>query len=115
LSQKHTVEQTDSLAKELEVLSTEYEQTLTQIRQSSPHYAALTQPTPLDLKQIQAEVLDSDTVLLEYSLGEERSYLWAVTPTSIKAVELPKRLEIEAAAKRVYDLLLTKADALYPE
>ena len=114
LSRKHTVEQADRLAKELEALSTEYEQTLTQIRQSSPHYAALTQPTPLDLKQIQEEVLDSDSLLLEYSLGEDRSYLWAVTPDSIKSFELPGRVEIEAAARRVYDLLLSKADALYP-
>src|SRR5439155_18553054 len=84
-------------------------------RQSSPRYAALTQPAPLGLKQIQAEVLDPDTLLLEYSLGEERSYLWAVTPTSIKSFELPRRAEIEAAALRVYELLVARADALYPD
>jgi hypothetical protein len=50
-------------------------------------------------------VLDQDTLLLEYSLGEERSYLWAVTPTSITSYELPKRAEIEAAARQVYALL----------
>ena len=40
-------------------------------------------------------------LLLEYSLGEERSYLWAVTPTSIKSFELPKRAEIETTARGV--------------
>jgi CHAT domain-containing protein len=44
-------------------------------------------------------------MLLEYSLGEERSYLWAVTKTSITSYELPKREEIEAAAKQFYELL----------
>jgi CHAT domain-containing protein len=60
-------------------------------------------------------VLDEDTLMLEYALGEDRSYLWAVTPTSIKSYQLPKRAEIEAAARRVYALLIAKADALYPE
>ena len=46
-------------------------------------------------------MLDSDTLLLEYSLGEKRSYAWVVTPTSIKGVELPARQEIEATAQRV--------------
>lgn len=50
-------------------------------------------------------MLDSDTLLLEYFLGGERSYLWAVTPTAIASYELPKREEIETAAKSVYQLL----------
>jgi CHAT domain-containing protein len=44
---------------------------------------------------------------LEYSLGEERSYLWAVTKTTITSYELPKRADIEAAAQRFYKLLKT--------
>jgi CHAT domain-containing protein len=52
---------------------------------------------------------------LEYSLGDERSYVWAVTPESIQSFELPKRSEIEAKARRVYELFTLKADALYPE
>ena len=47
-------------------------------------------------------MLDPDTLLLEYALGEERSYVWAVTPTSITSYELPKRAEIEEAARQVY-------------
>jgi CHAT domain-containing protein len=42
---------------------------------------------------------------LEYSLGEERSYLWAVTKTGITSYELPKREVIENAAKEFYQLL----------
>jgi hypothetical protein len=34
-------------------------------------------------------------MLLEYSLGEERSYLWAVTKTGITSYELPKREEMK--------------------
>ena len=91
--------------REMDALTVELQQVQTQIRQTSPRYAALTQPQPLTLAEIQRQALDADTLLLEYSLGEERSFLWAVTPTSINSYELPKREEIEAAAQRVYELL----------
>jgi CHAT domain-containing protein len=68
----------------------------------------MTQPSPLDLKQIQAEVLDPDTLLLEYALGQERSYLWIVSSTSIAAQELPKRTDIESVARRVYESLTAR-------
>jgi CHAT domain-containing protein len=47
-------------------------------------------------------------LLLEYSLGEERSYLWAVTPSSFLSYELPARATIEAAARRCYELLTAR-------
>jgi CHAT domain-containing protein/tetratricopeptide (TPR) repeat protein len=91
--------------REIDALTIELQQVQTQIRQTSPRYAALTQPQPLTLAEIQRQALDADTLLLEYSLGAERSFLWAVTPTSINSYELPKREAIEAAARRVYELL----------
>ncbi len=107
LGGKHTEEQALAAKKELDSLVREYQQLQAQIRTTSPRYAALTQPVPLSLKEIQQQVLDNDTLLLEYALGEERSYLWAVTPTSITSFVLPKRAEIETAARRAYDLLMT--------
>jgi CHAT domain-containing protein len=80
-------------------LLTQLDQLKAQIRVTSPRYAALKYPEPLNLQQIQQQVLDDDTVLLEYSLGEDRSYLWAVTKTSITSYVLPKRSEIEAAVE----------------
>jgi CHAT domain-containing protein/tetratricopeptide (TPR) repeat protein len=101
----HSDEQAQVLAKEIESLTTELQQIEAQIRLTSPRYAALTQPQSLTLKEIQTQVLDEDTILLEYSLGKDRSYLWAVTRTSITSYELPKRDEIEAAARQVYAVL----------
>src|SRR5262249_8811353 len=71
----------------------------------SPRYAALTQPQPMSLNEIQQQVLDPDTLLLEYALGSQRSYVWAVTTSSIKTFELSKRAEIEKAARAMYELL----------
>src|SRR6185436_16660620 len=105
LSSKHTEEQAAAAAREMAALTTEYDQIEGRIRETSPRYAALTQPVPLGLKAIQERVLDDETLMLEYALGEEKSFLWAVTPASIKSFELPKREEIERAARRVYELL----------
>ena len=50
-------------------------------------------------------------MLLEYSLGVERSYVWAVTQNSLKSYELPKREQIEKAARRVYELLTARSQS----
>ena len=105
LAGQHTDAQEDAIAKDVEQLTNDFQSVESQIRQTSPRYAALTQPQPLTLREIQAKVLAPDTLLLEYSLGTERSYLWAVTPTSITSYELPKREEIETVARQVYSLL----------
>lgn len=94
-----------TLKKEIDVLTAQYQQTEAHIRQSSPRYAALTQPVPLTMQQMQTGVLDADTALLEYSIGEARSYLWFVTSTSHESFELPKRAELEAHVRRTVDLL----------
>jgi CHAT domain-containing protein/tetratricopeptide (TPR) repeat protein len=106
LSTKHTHEQVAALSKEIDDLAGKYHEVQELIRLKSPRYAALTQPQPIAVQQIQKEVLDSDTMLLEFSLGEERSYLWAVTPTSLNSFELPSRSEIEKAARDVREMML---------
>ena len=105
LREKHTEEQATAAAKEIAALTADYEQVEASIRDQSPQYAALTQPVPLKLEEIQQQVLDPETLLLEYSLGKDRSFLWAVTPDSIKTYELPNRDVIEPLARRVYELL----------
>ncbi len=91
---------------ELQDLLTELDGVRAEIRRRSPRYAALTQPVPLDAAGIQT-LLDPQTLLLEYSLGEERSFLWAVDTGAVASFELPPRAEIEAAARRVYTSMRT--------
>jgi hypothetical protein len=94
----HTPAQEAELEKQRQTLIAQYQDIQTQIRTTSPRYAALTQPQPLTREQIQQQILDENTILLQYSLGKERSYLWAVTKTSIISYELPKAAEIETTA-----------------
>lgn len=100
LGGNYTKAQVQTLEKENEAVLEQYQQVQIKIRATSPRYAALTQPQPLSLAQIQQQVLDENTLLLEYSLGEQRSYLWAVTNKSITSYELPKRAEIEAIIQK---------------
>jgi CHAT domain-containing protein/Tfp pilus assembly protein PilF len=109
LAGQHTEEQATRIAKDIDELSAEYQQIEAQIRTSSPRYSALTQPQAMSLKQIQQELLDPDTLLLEYALADERSFLWAVSRDSITTYELPKRAEIETAARRFYELITADA------
>ena len=108
LMQTTTPGQAAVLKQEISQLENDYERAQVAIRKASPHYAALTQPQPLKLKEIQQQ-LDPDTLLLEYALGEERSYLWAITRDSLASYELPKGELIEKEARQVYGLLTTRS------
>lgn len=108
LNGKHTEEQATALAQEIDKLTTEYEQLQARIRETSPRYSALTQPAPLSVSEMQKQVLDDDTLLLEYALGDEKSFVWAVTPKSVKSFELPSRQKVEQAARRFYELLIER-------
>jgi len=105
LNRKHTPEQAAAAAKEIAAITAEYEALQVQIRARSPRYAALTQPQPLSLTEIRQQALDRETLLLEYSLGENASYLFVVSQTSLTSHQLPKRTDIEAATRRLYELL----------
>ncbi|MEO6390626.1 MAG: CHAT domain-containing protein [Pyrinomonadaceae bacterium] len=96
--------QAEKLSREVEAVSGELHDLEVRIKQTSPRYAALVQPQPLRSKEIQ-QLLDPQTLLLEFKLGEERSYLWVVSPTSITSLILPKRAQVELASRDVYRLL----------
>ena len=103
---KHTPEDLEAIDKRVKQLLLDYYTVQSEIRLRSPRYAALTNPDSLTLRDIQQQVLDDKTMLLEYALGEEKSFLWVVTQSELKSFELPKRSIVETAARRVYDLLI---------
>jgi CHAT domain-containing protein/Tfp pilus assembly protein PilF len=97
--------QTVALEQELAELDVRRKYVESLIRSANPRYAALTQPEPSKLKEIQ-QLLDAETILLEYSLGDEKSYLWATTADSISSFQLPSQADIEKIARQVYELLI---------
>jgi len=98
-------EEAAGLSVEVDGLVTELGQVREQIRQASPRLAALRVPELLSLKEVQQQVLDDDTVLLEYVLGDDRSYVWVITRTTSFSYELPPRAEIDASVKRLYNVV----------
>jgi len=109
-SQSSRTQKTE-LDAEIERVTAEFRDVQGQIRARSPHYAALVQPVPLKVEQIQ-QMLDPGTLLLEYSLGEKRSFLWALTRDSIASYELPAQASIEKIAQRLYSTITTPAAQL---
>jgi len=100
-----TPQEAQAAGRELQRLTTEFERVEAAIRTSNAAYAALTQPPAPDLAAIQREILDENSLLLEYALGAERSYLWALTRSSLASFELPGRSEIESRVRQFYSLL----------
>src|SRR6266567_4928644 len=50
------------------------------------------------LSEVQQKVLDDNTALLEYSLGSDNSYLFAVTRSGVSLFKLPARSEVARLA-----------------
>lgn len=93
-----------ALESRFEASTNELDDLQAKIKAGNKSYAELKQPEPLKLEQIH-QLLDEDTLLLEYSLGEHRSYLWAVTRTDFESRELPGRAKVEEAVNELRALL----------
>lgn len=76
------------------------------IRRSDRRLASLSPPEPVGPKEISGW-LEPGTMLLEYSLGEDRSFLWTVDAGGLQSFVLPRRSTIETLARRVYKELST--------
>lgn len=72
-------------------------------RGNSPSSASQ-QAHPLTAREIQ-QLLDDNTIILEFSLGESRSHLWTISTGSIEYYSLPGGTEIENAARRLSQAL----------
>ena len=83
---------------ELEKLQSEYEEIENQIRTASPRYASLTANKPLTLAEVQQNVLDDQTVLVEYALQTDDSYLFVAGKSAASLFKLPPRANVEKLA-----------------
>lgn len=80
-----------------------------EIRQKHPRYAKLQYPAPLGLKAIQ-QALDNHTVLLEYSLGADASYLFAITRNDFLTARLPAAATLKNQVTALRDAIAIKPD-----
>ncbi|HEX7183893.1 MAG TPA: CHAT domain-containing tetratricopeptide repeat protein [Thermoanaerobaculia bacterium] len=118
-------EKAEQLGQEMRRAFEEREQLEWEIRRRHPRYAAVRNPVPLRLEEIQA-LLDDRTAFLEYAVGEDRSFLFVVTRDRLGSYILPPASRLaeqvgrigEALGKpgrRSYGAYLEAASELYRE
>ncbi len=112
--QKLTAKATE-FEKEITVVLHQYQNLQTKIRQSNPQFASLVNPEPLNLEEIQNQVLDEETVLLEYFLGEERSFLFFASKNNLEIFELPSQTLIDAQVRQTLENLKSRAESVENE
>ncbi|HYH45991.1 MAG TPA: tetratricopeptide repeat protein, partial [Thermoanaerobaculia bacterium] len=75
-----------------------------EIRQQNPRYAEVRYPAPLAARAVQ-ELVDPDSALLEYAVGEEASYLFVVTREALSVYPVPPAGELETRVRSLRELL----------
>jgi CHAT domain-containing protein len=71
--------------------------------------------TPATLRQVQEKLLRPGDVLLEFFLGERRSYVWFISSHQTKCAALLGQKEIEEAIKSYLEMISVKPSGLYLE
>jgi CHAT domain-containing protein len=82
------------------------------IRAASPAYWALQAPEPVTVERVQASLLDANSTLVEFYLGDSRSYAWVIDRQAIRFVELPAASAIEPVARKYHALLSRETETL---
>ena len=83
------------LRKELAAGESALEQFQLEVRRSNPQYAALKHLETFSAQRIQRELLDSETGLIEYFVGEEKSFAWLVSKNKISYAVMPSQKELK--------------------
>lgn len=87
----------NQLDREIQELFNEYGAVQEEIRRANPNFAAFGDLSVASLGDAQ-KMLDAETIVLEYALGEKKSYVWVITDKNLKVFELAAREEINRAA-----------------
>jgi CHAT domain-containing protein len=109
LAGSYKQEDLTALDAEIADLEKKHDQAVTTIQASYPVFKQVSHPQSWSLRQIQEQVVANDqTLLLEFSLGESQSFVWAITHDSLKSYPLPPESKISEQAERLYKALATQ-------
>lgn len=79
-----------------------------ELKVTSPMYAAIKDPAPFDPERFRNEVLDDDSIFLEFSFGTDESYLWLIEKNEITHYTLAPRGQLELKIVALVDLLRSR-------
>ncbi len=90
-------EQEEKLKRELAEAENALELFRLELRRADPRYARVKAPQPLSHSRVTAELLDAETALVEYVLGDKQSFAWVLFRGKVSSVTLPPGKELTAA------------------
>ncbi len=98
------------LKSKINVLKNEYENWKGILKNESPIYTQLKHPPVFNLKEFQNSVLDEDTVLLEFFIGKEESYLWLISKDNFEVFLLPECKNLDTEVGKLLKLLKSRSN-----
>jgi len=108
LSKSRNTAELAEIVKQMDQLRAEHQEIQAKLRAQNLKQPSIAPLELKDLEQIQKELQAAGAVLLEYSLGDERSYLWAITSDSVRSYELPPRQQLEDATRKLYESIVAR-------
>ncbi len=105
LSNDAAESETGKLDGEINELNVELENIKAKLKQNSPIYSSIKNPAPFDVAEFQRNILDENSLLLEFSFGQDESYLWLVGKNSVESFVLPPREQIETRIEKLRTLI----------
>jgi CHAT domain-containing protein/Tfp pilus assembly protein PilF/predicted negative regulator of RcsB-dependent stress response len=78
----------DKLGSDLTQARKDYQELLTRLKLESPEYASLVSVNTLRLKEVQSQVLDQDTTLIEYYVLDDKTLAWVMDQEGSELVTL---------------------------
>jgi CHAT domain-containing protein len=104
------------LNNELEQEEEEYVRVLSEMKNKGEMYDKKNKKEICSILEVQKRIIDKNTVLLEYFLGDEESYLIVISTKSAELYLLPRKTEIEkslrAYLKMISDHSIDKKEAI---
>ena len=112
LSQSLDVDRRQQLDADLTAAENALDEFYLELRHDNPRYASVRHAELISTERVQKELLDTDSALVEFMLGDKHSYALVLSRTNVSAVQLPARKDIEDQVAAYRKLLNHKVSAL---
>jgi CHAT domain-containing protein len=96
----HLIEQTFNVVQRLE---SSIDQMEAQAEKKNPNLKVFSSQTSVSIPDVQQHILDDQSALIQFYLGEPSSYAWVITTTDFELVALPPRKELERDVRTVLE------------
>ncbi|MBK7705247.1 MAG: CHAT domain-containing protein [Acidobacteria bacterium] len=94
---------------EISGLQAELDELNSQLKRSNPMLGKIKDPRNFDLATFQEQVTDDETIVLEFFLGAQESFLWTIRKGDVEVTVLPPRARIEERVDRLRDAVAARA------